>query len=696
MQKILAARLIRQVAAFCLLFLLRPITGWAIAAQDSPSLLEEVVVTAAKIDQTIADVGTNIDRITDLDGIGQTHINETLQRTPGVWISRGNGQEHLTAIRSPVLTGAGACGAFLMAQDNLPLRASGFCNVNALFDVNSEQAARIEVVKGPAGVLYGSNAMHGMINVITPPLDEHSSISAEAGPHDYYRTKITAGTSRWRLDVNHTTDGGYKHDSGFDQQKANFKFSAALLGFELTNVLSISNLNQETAGFIFGNKAYKDSHLARQNPNPEAYRDSSSIRLYSIMTKSLNHSELVLTPYVRHTRMEFIQHFLPGQAIEKNGHESVGLQTAWHFKNWLIGAEFEFTEGFLQETQPNTTNSDSAFLVATIPQGDHYDYDVDARTLALFSQYTKSMGSNSKLTLAARYEQVKYDYANNLSTGRSRADGSLCGFGGCRFNRPANRSDSFSNFSPQLNFSHYLTSTQQLYLQLARGYRAPQTTELYRLQGGQTVSEIDSEQLDSLEIGFRGSVPDFINNNRLNYDLSLYQLKKDNFIFRDSNRASVDNGKTSHTGLEINLSVALSNTISTDWVMTYARHQYENNPAFSAQTATSIMHNDIDTAPRKLGSIRLTWQPAQPLTTELELVYLGKYYTDPENNHSYPGHTIINLRSHYNINNKSQIFIRLINLTNKKYAERADFAFGSERYFVGEPASIYVGIKMTL
>ncbi|MCB1693137.1 MAG: TonB-dependent receptor plug domain-containing protein, partial [Pseudomonadales bacterium] len=117
-----------------------------LALPASAGLLEEIVVTAARTDQTIADTPSNIGVVSadELALIGATHINESLQRVSGAWISRGNGQEHLTALRSPVLTGAGACGAFLMLEDGIPLRASGFCNVNELFDANSEQARRIE------------------------------------------------------------------------------------------------------------------------------------------------------------------------------------------------------------------------------------------------------------------------------------------------------------------------------------------------------------------------------------------------------------------------------------------------------------------------------------------------------------------------------------------------------------------------
>ena len=78
-----------------------------------------------------------------------------------------------------------------MAWDGISLRAPGFCNINQLFDANTEQADRIEVIKGPATALYGSNAMHGVINVLSAAPSEQldHNIAVEAGPDDYYRGK---------------------------------------------------------------------------------------------------------------------------------------------------------------------------------------------------------------------------------------------------------------------------------------------------------------------------------------------------------------------------------------------------------------------------------------------------------------------------------------------------------------------------
>ena len=91
-----------------------------------------------------------------------------LNTSPGVYVQRGSGAESLGAIRSPVLTGAGACGAFLMAEDSLPIRPVGFCNLNEMFELNYEQASVVEVLRGPGSALFGASAVHGIVNVLTP------------------------------------------------------------------------------------------------------------------------------------------------------------------------------------------------------------------------------------------------------------------------------------------------------------------------------------------------------------------------------------------------------------------------------------------------------------------------------------------------------------------------------------------------
>ena len=74
--------------------------------------LSEIVVTSQRKPQLILQHAGNINRLDAemLVRVQHQHIHELLNRAAGVWVVRGSGQEHQTAMRSPVLGGAGACG----------------------------------------------------------------------------------------------------------------------------------------------------------------------------------------------------------------------------------------------------------------------------------------------------------------------------------------------------------------------------------------------------------------------------------------------------------------------------------------------------------------------------------------------------------------------------------------------------------
>jgi len=118
-----------------------------------------------------------------------------------------------------------------------------------------------------------------------------------------------------------------------------------------------------------------------------------------------------------------------------------------------VGFDAEQTRGFLKQTQTGETRG-SPFLVGTIPSGKHYDYDVTATVAAAFAQYDWPVSEDLLVTLGLRAERVDYDYDNRMISGRTKDDGTACGFGGCRYNRPESRSDAFNNLSPKLGFNY--------------------------------------------------------------------------------------------------------------------------------------------------------------------------------------------------------------------------------------------------
>jgi len=135
-------------------------------------------------------------------------------------------------------------------------------------------------------------------------------------------------SSNLRASLSLVHDNGFRDDSGFDQQKFQLKYQNDFGPWSVDWLSSFSNLNQETAGFIQGDDAYLDDNIRFTNPNPEAFRDGKSYRTQARFERDTQYGTLALTPYARRAELRFLRHFVPGQALEKNGHSSVGLQSA--------------------------------------------------------------------------------------------------------------------------------------------------------------------------------------------------------------------------------------------------------------------------------------------------------------------------------------------------------------------------------
>jgi len=677
-----------------LVFLVGQLPVWLLLAilpahSAEPAAIEEVVVRASLV-QRLGETGSwQALGAEEIAAIGATHVSETLARIPGVWISRGSGQEHLTAIRSAVFTGAGACGEFLYLEDGVPTRPAGFCNINDLFELNTEQAGGVEVWRGPASTVLGGNALHGAINVLTN-VPEHNSISVEAGPYDFYRVgtqfKISGADQELAVNAHSSSTNGYRDDTGYDQQKVTIVHLADAAGWQMRNTFSATLLNQETGGYVEGFEAYKDDQLRRTNPNPEAFRDAWSVRAASHLTRG----PWELVPYIRRSGMRFLQHFLPGEPLEENHQTSGGLLADYRQTtdalSFELGAQVELLSGSLVEDQRAPLTTSSSFNNAVRPQGLHYDYDVDSLLLAGHYDVRWRLAPDTALIHNLRVEYLDYDYSNNMLTGNTREDGTTCGFGGCLYNRPASRDDNFTEVAGRLGVEHDFANLRG-YVVVGSGFRPPQTTELYRLQRGQDVADLQSERLISAEAGVKGQ----------QWSVAAFAERTRHFIFRDAAGFNVSDGRTRSIGVEFAGFVTLDRHLF-EIAGTYAEHRYDFDRAASAGELIED-GNYMDTAPRWLGNARWEFRPTAALASELELNYQGKHYINADNTARYGGHVVLNWRGSYQLHPRVQLFARVINVLDKKYADRADYTtFGSlnYRYFPAMPRQLYVGVNCSL
>jgi iron complex outermembrane receptor protein len=660
-------------------------------ALASPVWAQEIVVTGERRPQSVETLAGNTARLggEEVERVDPQAASEALNRMPGVAIHRNNGVENLPAIRSPVLNGGQSAGSFLVLEDGVPIRAPGFGNVNQLYETSLDFADGVEVVRGPGSALYGSNAVHGIVNVITatPGVRDGSRFGVQASAGSFGRAQaagsMTLGTREGAVDdanlgfvgVALVHDGGWRDDSGVDQQHALLGWDAYLGGWNLQSRFVFQNLNQETAGFVEGPSAYDDGAVARANPVPEAFRDQQLARAHATLSRSVGPGEVRLTPYGRWIDADLLLSFFPSRALESSGQTGGGVQAAYYWDaannlSVIAGADADFTHGRLREFQtlPDQPNG--------YVQGLHYDYRVDMETLAAFAQARWQFAPAWSLTAGVRGERVRYEYDNRAPDGD---------FG--RFRRAADRTDEFEAVTPKLGVTWQVLPTQTLYLNLARGARPPQITDLYSLQILQVPGEQDEEIVDSVEAGWRGAL------GPAQVEVALYHMDKRDTSFRNADGFTITNGRTRHEGVEVSGEMPLGDQFSLAGWITYARHTYRFNDTVTRAGENIASGDDVDSAPRWIWNARGLWRPVERGSLELEWAHMGAYFTNAENTARYPGHDVLNLRGEYDVNERLSVFAAVRNLTNTDYAERADFAFGNDRYFPGEDRGFTIGFR---
>ena len=627
------------------------------AAADAAASEEVVIVTAERRAQPIEDEGSSVAVLgaEALERIGAQHTAEVLNRLPGFNYHRGSGVENLPAIRSPVLNGGAGAGSFLVLEDGVPVRAAPFANINQVYET-----------------VHGANAVHGVINVITPDaVNDGWRAEAEGGSFGRWRGEVLARGGGAMAGASALHEDGWRDQAGLNLQRLLLGWDGAAAAWRMRVRASASNLEQETAGFAIGPNAYDNSATARANLNPEAHRDRQVGRASIALARSFGGVDVIVTPFVRWIETDLLLHFFPSKALEETVQSGGGLQSslAWELTpsvGLLAGIDVDLSTASLRETQSIAT-------IGTFPQGVHYDYEVEAFTSAAYGQATWRPAPRWSATLGARGERIVYDYDNRAVDG---------GFG--RFLRVPDRDDAFSALTARFNVVRRF-DRGSAYVNFATGARPPQASDLYSLQTTQTPGEQGVEDVLSREAGVR--IP--LGGGQLS--LVAYDMRKQGGAFRNANGLTIDDTRTRHRGVEAAFDAPLSDTLSLSGWLSYADHTYR----FTSLADGIVYGARTESAPGWTGALYMLWRPTAATELELGWRHVGDYITDASGAHGYPGHDIFSLRGAWRVNEAVQVFGTVRNLTNTDYAERADFGFGNERYFPGEDRAFSLGLRVS-
>lgn len=686
------------------------LSSTALFASDIPT----ITITGTREDTLKSETAETVGSI-DKETIQQTrpsHPSELLDRIPGVHVSVTGGEGHMTSIRQPITTSP----VYLFLEDGIPTRSTGFFNHNALYEVNIPQSAGVEVTKGPGTSLYGSDAIGGVINVLTEasPLKPEASISAEAGEHGWKRLLVNGGNG-WeeggiRASLNLTETDGWRDATDYDRQSANVRWDHMLQsGASLKTILATSSIDQQTAG---SSALLEVDYLndPTKNTTPISYRKVDAIRVSSAYEQESAKTLLSLTPFVRQNSMEYLANWSLSYdpTVLKTESDSLGLLAKYRMDfdafrtRVIIGADIDYTPGSRTEHSIDAIKTDDIYTSYTRDEK-VYDYDVTYQGFSPYVHVETSPSDKLRITAGLRYDNLSYDYSDNMATAPEAYTVSFNGFDRTlTYNRPDDTEVDFNHLSPKLGASYSFSDELNGFVSYRHAFRAPSEGQLFRPGSNAESLDLDPVKVNSYEVGVRGAPSAGIN-----YEVSVYYMsKKDDLVtYTDAitnTRTTVNAGETLHKGIELGASTDISEDLKLAASVSKSEHTYED----WINKGVDFSGNKIESAPETLANIRLHYSPAalNGGYAELEWQHMGEYQMDAANSVDalnptvYDGHNLFNLRASYYIEKNLQLFARLINATDETYATRAKYSPAGyspakSEFSPGMPRTVYAGVE---
>jgi len=187
--------LVRILFVFLIFVLIEP----AYADEKDISKFEEIVVTATKTPHRLEDVPVETVLITkeEIEKSNAKNVSELLKEIPGFYIRGENvpgSSAYLSRLRG--FDFDKGYGLVLINGERVSGGGMGEYGVS-LNQIPIEMIEKIEIVKGPASVLYGSDAVAGVVNVITKSVPDKPTFTASLGNGSYDTSLANISYGRW-------------------------------------------------------------------------------------------------------------------------------------------------------------------------------------------------------------------------------------------------------------------------------------------------------------------------------------------------------------------------------------------------------------------------------------------------------------------------------------------------------------------
>lgn len=634
--------------------------------------LQPVVVSASRGAQSRTEAPIAIDVLSakQLEESKPTMIFQALNQVPGVHMANLGNEQHNMSIRQPLEYRA----LFVYMEDGMPIRPTGVFNHNALIEINMAAVGRVEVIRGPSSALYGSNAVGGAVNFITPsPTHEPSGyVNLRTDNYGYRRADVNASSTFGKLGIFVGGYGARQRDSwaehtDFDKLsltlRADYDFSDRT---RLMTTVSTNHLDTDMRGSLDSLNFYGKGYSSLQT---FTYRKVSATRVRSSLSHvwdarnastfsvAFRDNTIGQLPSYRVSNDRTNPLRATGE-INEIGFRSVVADL--QHRHYFGAMDAVLTAGATLDNSPGDyfarfleieRNDDGQYVGFTDVDSLLTDYNIGLLNVGSFAQFEFVPVNRLRIVAALRYDRIDYDYDNHLPVSA--------------FSGAPDETNGYNRLSPKIGFTYDLGRGRGVYANASQGFIPPEVGELYR---GVKVPTLKSSAFNSYEVGGWTTLVD----GRLYLNAAAYHMGGRNEVVSvrldDGTTENRNAGKTKHRGVEYAVAIEATRELSFRLGGTNAVHEYVE----FQDAGTSFDGNEMALAPDWIANAEITYRPSFLPGARLgvEWQHLGGYFMDPQNTQEYGGYDLVNVRLGYRIGGV-EVWANVENVTDELYANTA-------------------------
>jgi vitamin B12 transporter len=182
----------------------------AATPQQPPVIQQEIIVTASALPESVEETPAAASVVTrdEIEKREARDVADILREVPGVTVSRTGSPGKTTS----VFLRGGSSKQALVLWNGVEMN-NAYHSAYNFGQLSTAGVERVEIVRGPFSALYGSDAVSGVVNVLTAPTHDEAQVDVEAGERGLVNAAAHAAISRDRWSGHATVE--HRNDDGF-------------------------------------------------------------------------------------------------------------------------------------------------------------------------------------------------------------------------------------------------------------------------------------------------------------------------------------------------------------------------------------------------------------------------------------------------------------------------------------------------